>query len=161
MMGEGYIMFWARILVSMATHSSNKLTKGKHETILFLRNHNTQSFNILCVEMHTPLYKSCQPCPWGPYRLRPRASLPAIGFQWEIHEKFFSETKRPKASVFGMQHCYMELKINPAKHAHVARNDPISVFISFHSLIIRQNIKKSSSQKPHGPEHLYFMCSYV
>ena len=33
-----------------------------------LRNHKTQSFHILCVAMYSgPLYKSCQPCPWGPY----------------------------------------------------------------------------------------------
>ena len=26
------------------------------------------SFHILCVAMYSgPLYKSCQPCPWGPY----------------------------------------------------------------------------------------------
>ena len=116
-MGEGYIR--AGILVSMATYSSNRLTKGKDEQIFFNETTIPRALIFLCVAMHsTYLYKFCQPCPWGPYRLRPRASLPAIGLQWEIHEKIFSETTRPKASVFDMQHCNMELDISPAKHAH-------------------------------------------
>ena len=53
------------------------------------------------------------------------ASLSAIGFQWKIHEKiFFSETTIAKAFIFGMQHCYVELYINPAKHALGVRNGP-------------------------------------
>ena len=43
------------------------------------------------------------------------ASLSAIGLQWKIHEKIFSEFTSAKASVFGMQHCYVEFYINPAK----------------------------------------------
>ena len=53
------------------------------------------------------------------------ASLSAIGLQWKIHEKiFFSETTTARASIFGMQHCYVELYINPAKHAPGVRNGP-------------------------------------
>ena len=53
------------------------------------------------------------------------ASLSAIGLQWKIHEKtFFSETTTANASIFGMQNCYMELYINPAKHAPRVRNGP-------------------------------------
>ena len=45
------------------------------------------------------------------------ASLSAIGLQWKIHENiFFSEITIAKTSIFGMQHCYVELYINPAKH---------------------------------------------
>ena len=120
-MGEGYIR--AGILVSVATNSSNRITKGKHEHIFFSETTIPRALIFLCVAMHiTPHCTSCQPCPWGPYRLRPRASLSAIGLQWEIHERIFSETARPKASVFCMQHCYIELDISPAKHAHVTKN---------------------------------------
>ena len=59
-------------LVSMATDSSHSLTMGKTYKNLLLRNHEAQSFHILCVAMSSgPLYKSCQPCPWGPYGPRP------------------------------------------------------------------------------------------
>ena len=35
---------------------------------LLLQNQKAQSFHILSVAMYSgPLYKSCQPCPWGPY----------------------------------------------------------------------------------------------
>ena len=48
---------------------------------LLLRNHKTQSFHILCVAMYSgPLYKSCQPFPWGPYGPRP-------GGSWVKHKK--------------------------------------------------------------------------
>ena len=40
----------------------------KHKKNLFLRYHKAQSFHILSLAMYSgPLYKSCQPCPWGPY----------------------------------------------------------------------------------------------
>ena len=40
----------------------------KHKKNLLLRNHKALSFHILYVAMYSgPLYKSCQPCPWGPY----------------------------------------------------------------------------------------------
>ena len=35
----------------------------------------------------------------------------------EMHDKIFSETARPKACIFGMQQCHVELYINPADHA--------------------------------------------
>ena len=61
-----------RTLVSMATDSSHRLTMGKTKKNLLLRSHKAQSFHILYVAMYSgPLYKSCQPCPWGPYRPRP------------------------------------------------------------------------------------------
>ena len=48
--------------------SSHRLTVGKTKENLLLRNHKAQSFHILFVAMYSgPLYKSCQPCPWGPY----------------------------------------------------------------------------------------------
>ena len=44
----------------------------KHKKNLLLRNHKAQSFHILFVAIYSvPLYKSCQPCPWGPYGPRP------------------------------------------------------------------------------------------
>ena len=44
----------------------------KHKKILLLQNHKLQSFHILFVAMYSvSVYKSCQPCPWGPYGPRP------------------------------------------------------------------------------------------
>ena len=44
----------------------------KHKKNLLLQNHKAQSFHILSVAMYSgPRYKSCQPCPWGPYGPRP------------------------------------------------------------------------------------------
>ena len=55
-----------------------------------LRNHKAQSFSILCVTTYKgPLYKSCQPCPWGPYRRRPGVVM------GKTKKIFFSETTRP------------------------------------------------------------------
>ena len=39
-------------LVSMATDSSHRLIMGKHIKNLLLRNHEAQSFHILCVAMY-------------------------------------------------------------------------------------------------------------
>ena len=49
--------------------SSRRHIMGKHKKNPFPRN---QSFHILHEAMYSgPLYKSCQPCPWGPYRPHP------------------------------------------------------------------------------------------
>ena len=73
----------------------------KHKTNLLLQNHKAQSFHILCVAMYSgPLYKSCQPCPWGPYGPCPR-------------------------------------------------------------VVMGKTLKKSSSPKPQGPELSCFVCSNV
>ena len=45
---------------------------GKTKKNLLLQNHKAQSFHILFVAIYSvPLYKSCQPCPWGPYGPHP------------------------------------------------------------------------------------------
>ena len=45
---------------------------GKNIKNLLLQNYKAQSFHILFVAMYSvPPYKSCQPCPWGPYGPRP------------------------------------------------------------------------------------------
>ena len=111
-------------LVSMATDSPHRLTMGKCPVVLYinpvnrapgvhtgpapwpswgkynknllLRNHKSQTFHILCVAMYSgPLYKSCQPCPWGPYRPRPGGVMGQ-----NIKKILFSETTRPKAFIF-------------------------------------------------------------
>ena len=45
----------------------------KHKKkIIFSKTTRPRAFNILCAAMYSgPLYKSCQLCPWGPYRPRP------------------------------------------------------------------------------------------
>ena len=42
----------------------------------------------------------------------------------EIHDKFFSETTRPKACLFGTQDCEVELYINPDIHAPGVKYGP-------------------------------------
>ena len=88
------------------------------------------------------------------------ASISAKDFQWKIHEKIFCETTTAKASIFGIQHCYVELYINPDKHAPGVRNGPtpgVCVNSSLRLTIGKKNIKKSSSPKPYGPELSYFV----
>ena len=62
----------------------------KHKKNLLLRNHKAQSFHILSVAIYSgPLYKSCQPCPWGPYGPRP-------GGGGGGHRKNFKKSSSPK-----------------------------------------------------------------
>ena len=57
----------------------------KHKKNL-LRNHRAQSFHVLSVAMYSgPLYKSCQPCPWGSYRPCPGGG--GGGGSWVKHKK--------------------------------------------------------------------------
>ena len=90
------------------------------------------------------------------------ASLSAIGLQWKIHEKIFCETTTAKASIFGIQHCYVELYINPAKHADGIRNGPTrGEGGSIAPLDLQlENHKKTSSPKPYDPELSYFSLLY-
>ena len=53
----------------------------------------------------------------GSIQTPPRATLSVIALKWEIN----SETTKPKASIFGMQHCYVELSVNHAKHSPGAK----------------------------------------
>ena len=49
-----------KIVVSMATNSSHRITMGKHKKKL-LRNHMAKSFHMLCVAMYSSsLHESCQ-----------------------------------------------------------------------------------------------------
>ena len=52
----------------------------------------------------------------------PRATLSVIVLKWEIN----SETTKPKALIFDMQHCYVELSVNHAKHSTGAKKGPRS-----------------------------------
>ena len=58
----------------------------------------------------------------GSIQTPPRATLSIIALKWEIN----SETTKPKASIFGMQHCYVELSVNHAKHSPGAKKGPRS-----------------------------------
>ena len=54
---------------TLVSDSSQRLTMGNALKNLLLRNHMAQSFHTFSVAMYSgPLYKSCQLCPWGPYR---------------------------------------------------------------------------------------------
>ena len=81
---------------------------------LFLQNHKAQSFHIMCVAMYsTPLYKSCQQCPLGPYSPCPRDAIICHSVIIEVHEKiFFSEIAKAKAFIFAMQQCHVKLYVN-------------------------------------------------
>ena len=71
-------------------NSSHRLTIGKTYKNLLLQNHMAQSFHILCGAMYsTPLYKSCQRCPLGPYRPRPMHVIIYHRLILEKHEKIF------------------------------------------------------------------------
>ena len=75
---------------------------------------------------------------------------------------FFSETTTAKASIFGMQHCYVELYINPAKHAPRVKNGPTPVgSVAPLDLQLEKHKKKSSSPKPYGPELSYVLWTNV
>ena len=91
---------------------------GKTLKNLLLRNHMAQSFHMLCGPMYnTLLYKCCQRCPWGPYRPRPRHVIIYHRLIMEIYEKIFTATAWHKACIFDIQHCHVELYINPANLA--------------------------------------------
>ena len=49
----------------------------------------------------------------GPYWPRTRGVISFHRFLIETNDKIFSETARPKACIFGMQQCHVELYINP------------------------------------------------
>ena len=58
----------------------------------------------------------------GSIQTPPRATLSVIALKWEIN----SETTKPKASIFGMQHYCVELSVNHAKHTPGAKKGPRS-----------------------------------
>ena len=61
-----------RTLVSTATDSSHRLTMGKHKRNRLLPNHKCPELSyFVCSNVYSPLYKSCQACPWGTYGPHP------------------------------------------------------------------------------------------
>ena len=56
-----------------------------------------------------------------------------------------------------MQHCYLQLYINPANHAPGVKNGPTPGVNSSQRLTIGKKNMKISSTKPHGPELSYFI----
>ena len=56
----------------------------------------------------------------GSIQTPPRATLSVIALKWEIN----SETTKPKASIFGMQHCYVE-------HSPAAKKGPRNSLATF------------------------------
>ena len=73
---------------------------------------------------------------------------------------FLSETTTAKASIFGMQYCYVELYINPAKHAPEVSNGPAPGG-SIAPLDLQLGKHKKSSPKPYGPELSYIVWTNV
>ena len=91
----------------------------------------------------------------GSIQTPPKATLSVIALKWEINSK----TTKPKASIFGMQHCYVELSVNHTKHSPGAKKGPRS---SLATLALQsEKTQKQSFLKSQGLEHLHFMSSYV
>ena len=82
--------------------SLNRLAMGKKFKNLLLSNHRAHSFDILYVAMaNGPLRKLCQPCPWG--QIWPRQMVDSLHrLTMGKTKKIFSETKRPRVSIFCM-----------------------------------------------------------
>ena len=104
--------------------SSHRLKMGKTLKNLLLPNYMAQRYHILYVAMYSdPLYKFCLPCCWGPYRPCP-GGIVFHRHIVEIHDNIFSETAKPKACIFDMQQCHVELYINSANHVSGVKYGP-------------------------------------
>ena len=67
-----------KIVVSMATDRSHRLTVGKTKKIFF-----SETFDIWYVAMaNGPLHKLCHSCPWGQIWPRPGGSIVSIDLLW-------------------------------------------------------------------------------
>ena len=158
------------LFINPATRASGVHTappQGRHgkniKKIFLLETTRPRAF-IFCVKQRIEvLFINHANCgPWVHTGTALGASLSAIGLQLKIHEKtFFLETTTAKASIFGMQHSYVELYINPAKHAPGVRNGPTLGVNNSLRLTIGKTKKKSSSLKPYGPELLYVVWTNV
>ena len=87
--------------------------------------------------------------PLGSNLARPRWSIVSIDLQWDKSKKtFFSETTRPKASIFCMSQCLLVLIINCANHAPGVKFGHAPGVNSLHRLTIENtskfNISKAS-----------------
>ena len=109
-----------------------------------MRNHKAQSFHILFEAMYSvPLYKSCQPCPRGPYRPHPGGR----------HGKNFKKSSSPKPQGPKLSFHILFLAMysgplfNPANCAPGVHTGP-APGASW------EKHKKPSSPKPYGPFHM-------
>ena len=101
---------------------------GKTLKNLLLQNHKAQSFHILFLAKYSgPLYKSCQPCPWGSIQAPPR------GRHGKNIKKIFSETIWPRAFICCVDQCIILSFINDANGAPVVHTGHV---IIYHRLIM-------------------------
>ena len=152
---------------------------------LLLRNHKAQSFHILSVAMYRgPLYKSCQPCPWGPYGpclggvmrktlknlLRNHKTQSFYILCVAMYSSPFYKSCQPGPGVHtgpagggGGGGVMGKTKKNLLLRNYKAQSFPI-LFVAIQALPRGhhgKNFKKSSSSKPQGPKLSYFVCSNV
>ena len=125
---------------------------GKNIKNLLLRNHKPQSFHILFVAMYSvPLYKSCQPCPWGPYRPRPG------GVMGKTLKNLLLQNHKAQSFHILLLAAYSgPLKILPTVPLGSIRAPGGGGGVIFY-----ENHKKSSSPKPYGPELSYVVWTNV
>ena len=124
----GFRVDCIKIVVSMATDSSRRLTMGKTKKIFFSETgHKAQTFFILYVAMFVVPIINCAnraAAPGVQFDHAPGASISAIGL--------CSETIRLKAYILGLQQRYALFCINPANHAPGDKNGPTLGVISSH-----------------------------
>ena len=142
-----------KIVVSMATDRSHRLTVGKSKKIFF-----SETFDIWYVAMaNGPLHKLCHSCPWGQIWPRPGGLIVSIDFLWEKNSKtFFSETTGPTALIFCMWQWLMALFINCANHVPVVKFGHAPGVDSLHRPTIEKKIKKNFFSETTWPTALIF-----
>ena len=140
---------WVKNCPAEGVISSHRLTMGKKiKKNLLLRNHKAQSFHILSGAMYSvPLYKSCQPCPWGPYGACPG------GVMGKTFKNLLLHNHKAQSLYFVFKQCIVVLFINPANCAPGVHTGPAPG--------ASQEKHKKSSQKPYGPELSYVVWTNV
>ena len=71
-----------KIVVSMATDRSHRLTMGKTKKIFFSETTRPTAL-IFGIMANGPLHKLCHSCPWGQIWPRPGGSIVSIDLLWE------------------------------------------------------------------------------
>ena len=104
-----------------------------------------------------PLYKSCQPCPLGPFRPRPRGIIIChrLIMGNTLSTCKFSLVPQDTKLVYCIQQLYMELYINRVNHAPGIQNGTTLGVISSINLQWKTKNKKQTKTitKQHTQKH--------